>query len=211
MGAPAKFMFDMDFAAPQKAPEHTITEAEVADRIANAEARAYRAGFDAAATEARAESDRRIALAMEEINIAINSIAHGLNAVEARLEMEAVEVAVAIARRLCGQLIANEPMTEMMALVSDCLRHLTTTPHIVIRINDTIYDNAHERIERIAKQTGFQGRLVILAEPDVPNGDCKIEWADGGIVLDRGATEEKINELVSRYMAAREQAGALRH
>lgn len=211
MGAPAKFMFDMDFAAPEKAPERTITEKEVADLVANAEARAYRAGFDTASNEARAESDRRIALAMEEINISISNIAHGLNAVETRMEMEAVEVAVSIARKLCGQLIANEPMTELMAMVSDCLRHLTTTPHIVIRINDAIYDAAHDRIERVAKQTGFQGRLVILAEPDIPNGDCKIEWADGGIVLDRGATDAKINELVSRYMAARQQVGTLRY
>jgi flagellar assembly protein FliH len=73
----------------------------------------------------------------------------------------------------------------------------------VVRINDSLYEAAHERIERLAKQSGFAGRLVILAEPEIANGDCRIEWADGGVVLERAAIEAKINELVGRYMASR--------
>jgi flagellar assembly protein FliH len=91
--------------------------------------------------------------------------------------------------------------------VHDCFRHLVSTPHLVVRINDQLYDAARERIEAMAKQSGFQGRLVILAEPDIATGDCKIEWADGGVVLERAAIEAKINELVGRYMASRNQAG----
>ncbi len=49
---------------------------------------------------------------------------------------------------------------------------------------------------------------MILAEPEIDSGDCKIEWADGGVMLERTATEAKINELVGRYMASRDQAGA---
>ena len=48
---------------------------------------------------------------------------------------------------------------------------------------------------------------MILAEPDIATGDCRIEWADGGVVLERAAIEAKINELVGRYMASRDQAG----
>jgi flagellar assembly protein FliH len=59
----------------------------------------------------------------------------------------------------------------------------------------------------MAKQSGFEGRLVILAEPEIDSGDRKIEWADGGVVLERAAIEAKINELVGRYMASRDQAG----
>jgi flagellar assembly protein FliH len=32
------------------------------------------------------------------------------------------------------------------------------------------------------------------------------EWADGGVVLERAAIDAKINELVGRYIAARDQA-----
>ena len=90
--------------------------------------------------------------------------------------------------------------------MSDCFSQRVSTPHLVVRINDSLYEAAHERIERLAKQSGFEGRLVILAEPDIETGDCRIEWADGGVVLERAAIEAKINEFVGRYIASRNQA-----
>jgi flagellar assembly protein FliH len=207
MGAPAKFLFDQDFSVPDKARERAVSTKEIAEQIAAAEARGYRAGFDAAQREAKMESDRRSALALEEIGIAVQTIASRFSGIEARMETEAVDVAVSVARKLCSQLIAGEPLAEVAALVSDCFRHLVSTPHLVVRINDQLYEAARERIEAMAKQSGFQGRLVILAEPEIQTGDCRIEWADGGVVLERAAIETKINELVGRYMASRNQAG----
>jgi flagellar assembly protein FliH len=203
MAAPAKYMFDMDFAAPDKTREKAPTAADIAQKVANAEAKAYRDGFDAAQREAKVESDRRAALALEEIGIAIKGIAQRFAGIENRMETEAVDVAVAVARKLCSELIAAEPLAEITGMVSDCFSHLVSTPHLVVRISDSLYEEARERIEKLAKQSGFEGRLVILAEPSIATGDCKIEWADGGVVLERAAIETKINELVGRYMASR--------
>jgi flagellar assembly protein FliH len=211
MAAPAKFLFDMDFSAPDKSRERPATPSEIAQKIASAEARAYRDGFDAGQREAKAESDRRAALALEEIAIGIQGIAGRFSGVEVRMETEAVDVAVAVARKLCSELIAGEPLGEITRLVSDCFSHLVSTPHLVVRINDSLYETAHERIARLAKQSGFEGRLVILAEPDIETGDCRIEWADGGVVLERAAIEAKIDELVGRYIASRNQAETSGH
>ncbi|MBR2118690.1 MAG: FliH/SctL family protein [Pseudomonadota bacterium] len=211
MGAPAKFLFDLDFAAPDVAKERAATAIEVAQQIADAEARAYRAGYEAARHEAKAESDRRAALALEEIGISIRAIAGRFATIEERMETEAVDVALSVARKLCAEMIAAEPLTEVMALVSDCFRHLTSTPHIVVRINDALYDAARAQIEQLAKRNGFEGKLVILVEPDIATGDCKIEWADGGVTLDRATIEAKISELVGRYLASRNQAGIPGH
>jgi len=207
MAAPAKFLFDMDFGAPDKTREKAATAAEIAQKVASAEARAYRDGFEAAQREAKAESDRRAALALEEIGLAIKGIASRFSGIEARMETEAVDVAVAVARKLCSELIAREPLVEITGLVSDCFSHLVATPHLVVRINDQLYEAARQQIERQATQSGFEGRLVILAEPQIATGDCRIEWADGGVVREREAIEAKINELVGRYLASRNQAG----
>ncbi len=203
MAAPAKFLFDTDFSAPDRSRERAATAAEVAQKVAAAEARAYRDGFDAGQREAKAESDRRGALALEEIKIAMQAIASRYAGIETRMETEAVDVAVAVARKLCSALIAAEPLGEITGLVADCFSHLVATPHLVVRINDQLYDAAHQRIEHLAKASGFQGRLVVLAEPEIATGDCRIEWADGGVVLERAAIEAKIEELVGRYVASR--------
>ena len=202
MAAPAKFMFDIDFSAPDRSREKA-SPAEVAQKVAAAEAKAYRDGFDAGQREAKAESDRRIALALEEIKLTMQGIGARLGDVESRMETEAVDVAVAVARKLCSELIAVEPLGELSGLVSECFSHLVSTPHLVVRVNDQLYEAARERIERLAKPSGFQGRLVILAEPQIASGDCRIEWADGGVVLERAAIDAKIDELVGRYIASR--------
>jgi flagellar assembly protein FliH len=207
MGAPAKFLFDTDFSVPHKSRERAPTALEIAQQIATAEAKAYQNGFDAAQREAKVQSDRRMALAIEDIAAGIKEIAGRFAGVEARMETEAVDVAVAVARKLCSELIAAEPLAEITALVCDSFRHLVSAPHLVVRINDRLYDAARDQIERMARQNGFAGQLVILAEPDIETGDCRIEWADGGIVLERTAIDAKINELVRGYITSRKSNG----
>ena len=206
MAAPAKFLFDLDFSEPDKSRERPATQAEIAQKIASAEARAYRDGYDAGQREAKAESDRRVALALEEIGTGIKAIEARFCGIETRMETEAVDVAVAVARKLCSELLMREPLGEITGLVSNCFSHLVSTPHLVVRVNDSLYEIARDHVERLAKQSGFDGRIVILAEPEIESGDCRIEWADGGVVLERAAIEAKINELVGRYMASRNQA-----
>jgi flagellar assembly protein FliH len=206
MAAPAKFLFDLDFSEPDKSRERPATQAEIAQKIASAEARAYRDGYEAGQREAKAESDRRVALALEQIGTGIKAIEARFCGIETRMETEAVDVAVAVARKLCSELLLREPLGEITGLVSNCFSHLVSTPHLVVRVNDSLYDTARDHVERLAKQSGFDGRIVILAEPEIETGDCRIEWADGGVVLERAAIEAKIDELVRRYIASRNQA-----
>jgi flagellar assembly protein FliH len=205
MTQPAKFLFDNDFATGGDRRD-ALTPANVAARVAEAEQQGYRNGFANGQAEATAETNRRLAIALERISGAIATIAGGLGQIEARMETEAVEVAIATARQLCAQLLQREPLAEISALMIDCFRHLVATPHIAIRINDALYEQAKTHIEDLGRRHGFEGRLVILADPDIELGDCKIEWADGGVTRDRAVTDAKITELVNRYMTAR--AGA---
>jgi flagellar assembly protein FliH len=206
MGAPAKFLFDQDFSSNGRGD--STNAAEVARRLAEAEARGARTGYAAGQADAAAETVRRNAIAMEDIARMLGGIAGHLGAAEARIETQAVEIALAVARKLCTELTSREPLAELTALVADCLRHLVSTPHLVVRVNDALYDEARIRVEELARHSGFEGRLVILSDPDIAHGDCKLEWADGGIASDTAATEGKIAELVGRYMAARDTAEA---
>ncbi len=204
MGAPAKFLFDHDFSSASRGDN--ASAAEVVRKLAEAEARGARTGYAAGQADAAAETVRRNAMAMEDIARMLGGIAANLGEAEARIEAQAVDIAVAVARKLCTELTSREPLAELTALVEDCLRHLVSTPHLVVRINDSLYDDARARIEGLARQSGFEGRLVILADPDIAHGDCKLEWADGGVNSDRAATETKIAELVSRYIGERSDA-----
>jgi flagellar assembly protein FliH len=200
MKSAAKFLFDEDFATGEKP---TITIAEHDRRRKDAEAVAYRNGFAAAQAQAHAEASQRIAAALTKIGETMERLSRGLHGVESRLELEAVEVAVAVARKLAPQLLASQPFKEIEALATDCFRQLVSTPMITVRVPEDIYSSAKDKLEDLAQSRGFEGRLNVLAESGFAPGDCRIEWSDGGISRDVAATEAAINEVVSRYVAAR--------
>lgn len=196
----AKYLFDEDFATGEK-PTITLIEAE--RRRADAESQAYRKGFAAGQAQAQGEASQRIASALTAIADGLGRINQALAGIEARLETEAVEVAVAVAGKLAPELIAREPFVEISALATDCFRHLVTTPHIVVRIGADIYETAKAKLEEIARARGFEGRLVVISDEAMRPGDCRIEWAEGGVVRDEAATLATINDVVGRYVAAR--------
>jgi flagellar assembly protein FliH len=204
MGAATKFLFGVDFTATDGKPERlTITLAEHALKLAEAETLARRRGYEDARTDAGIEAERRTAMALEAIAASLAEASTTLKAIEARLECEAVDVAVAVARKLAPALVAGEPFAEISALASSCFRELIAAPHVAVRVNDELYAAIREKLEAIARGHGFEGRLVVLAEAEVAPGDCRIEWADGGINRDSAAADAAIGEAVARYVSAR--------
>ena len=202
MGAPAKFLFDVDFAAG-KEREATVTLAEHATKLAEAEAAAQRRGYAEAQSDAAVETGRRIAATLERITVSLAEATKALAAIEARLECEAVEVAVAVARKLAPTLIEREPFAEISALASSCFRELVAAPHLVVRVNDSLYAAAREKLDDVARAQGFEGKLVVLGEPSVGVGDCRIEWADGGVNREASVADGAVGEAVARYISAR--------
>jgi flagellar assembly protein FliH len=200
MAATAKFTFNEDFSGGGK-PTISVVEAE--RRRADAEAQAHRKGFAAGHAQAQSEAAQRSADALATISGSMARLEGVLSGIEQRLEIEAVKVAVAVASKLAPELIAREPLAELSALATECLHQLVSTPHLAVHIADDIFAPTKERLDDIARSRGFEGRLTVQADPEMTAGDCRIEWADGGVKRDLAATQSAIDELVGRYTAAR--------
>jgi len=205
MKATAKYLFDEDFASREKP---TITMVEHERRRADAESQAYRQGFNAGEQQAHQEATKRMADALSVIADGLGRLDSALTAIETRLETEAVEVAVAVAAKLAPALIAREPFAEIAALATECFHHLVSTPLVTVRIAADIHETAKGQIEEIARSNGFDGRLAVMSDESLAPGDCRIEWADGGIIRESTATASAIDETVARYIAARNMPAA---
>jgi flagellar assembly protein FliH len=197
MKATANYLFEDDFATGEK-PTISVIEAE--RRRADAESVAYRKRFAAGEEKARNEIAQKLAAA-------VTLVADGMGRVEkrARFESEAVEVAVAVAigSKFAPELIARQPFVEIAALATECVRHLTRTPHVAVRVTPELYEGAKYKLEEIATAGGFEGRLLVLSEVDLTPGDCRVERTEGGINRDRSAVEPTINVCVTRYLGAK--------
>jgi flagellar assembly protein FliH len=207
MTATAKFLFDVDFGGG--GPKPTMSLADHAAQIVEAEKVAYRKGYAAAEARAATEAKQSLAAAMAVATTGLEKLGKQMSALEARLEAEAVQVAVAAAGKLASALMAAEPQAEITALAKECFSHLIGAPHVAIRVNDALYQEASKTLAAIAREKGFEGRLVVLADPNIAPGDCRIEWADGGVVRDGQATETAIGQLVARYLGARQSSFVL--
>jgi flagellar assembly protein FliH len=204
--AKAKFMFDLDLAPGAAAAERPIPAAEHVRKLAEAESQGFRDGFAAAEKEAIAAAERRTATAFEQIGDALDRIARGLATIERRIETEAIELAVAVARKLAPELVLREPFAEIAALANECFKQLAACPHVVVRVNDALHERARKELTEIARRCGFDGRVVVLAEPEIGLGDCRIEWADGGVTRNQAKTDIAIGNAVGRYLGARPSA-----
>jgi len=205
MKATAKYLFDEDFAAGAKP---TISLVEHERRRADAESQAHRQGFTAGQEQAHQEAAQRMADALSVIADGLGRLDSALAAIETRLETEAVEVAVAVAAKLSPALIAREPFAEISALATECFHHLVSTPLVTVRVAPDVHEAAKEKIEEIARSNGFDGRLAVISDERLAPGDCRVEWADGGIIRDNTTTASAIDEMVARYIAARNMPAA---
>ncbi|AVO47651.1 FliH/SctL family protein [Phreatobacter cathodiphilus] len=203
MAAPVKYLFETEFGQEAKrAAEPRITLAEHQQLVAQARQEGHAAGFAAGEAKAMAAIERQRALALGQLGDRLAGAAAALSGLEGRLEAEAIDIAVAVARKLSDALVAREPLDAVRDLVADCFANLRSAPHLVVRVNDDLLEDARTELTKLAAERGFDGRLVIMAEPAIALGDCRIEWSSGGIMLDREETARRIAEAVGRYIAS---------
>ena len=112
----------------------------------------------------------------------------------------ATDLAFVSAQTLAAELIAREPTAELELIFSECISQVKEAPHLVIRVPPTDLGALRELLEKIAEKNGYEGKLVLLAENEMREGDCQIEWADGGITRNRDELELNISTLIAnRY------------
>lgn len=201
MGTPLKFNFDTGFAMPgagknEEPEEITFTQSE----LDQAKEKAYQDGHAAALAEALSLTENRISGELQIIIDHLENINSDFDARINQIRAEAGKLALQIASKLSPALIARSPLAETQSLLDECLSHLSATPHIVIRINESLVDPLRERVDGYIAERGFDGKIMILGEPDIPRGDCKIEWADGGIERDQATLEKTISNAVERHL-----------
>lgn len=112
-------------------------------------------------------------------------------------------VALEIATALVPALIAREPLAEIEQLFGACVEHLKAEPRIVIRVEDQLIETLKDKIDGIAHQAGYPGRIVLLGEPEFLPAQCQIEWSDGGVNHRSPEQQGVIKKILADYVAGK--------
>lgn len=182
------FLFETDFRRPQPSRE-SVRAAEVADEAA---AQAHARGVQEGRAQAEAQAQGRLSDAMTRLSLAAAGLIAQADARDAEREDQAVEVAVLLARKIAGDALDARPLAAIGEAARAALHHLRGVPHLVVRVHDGLVEDAEGLMKRLARERGYEGRLVVLGDPDMASGDARIEWADGGIVRERARIEAAV-------------------
>uniref|UniRef100_UPI001E53278C FliH/SctL family protein n=1 Tax=Methylobacterium sp. Leaf118 TaxID=2876562 RepID=UPI001E53278C len=131
------------------------------------------------------------------VGLAAAGLIHQSDARDAEREAQALAFATALAKRIAGEALDARPLAAVEEAARAALRHLRGVPHLVLRLNEGLVEEAETLMRRLAREHGFEGRLVVLGEPDMPPGDARLEWADGGVVRERARIEAAVAQALT--------------
>lgn len=195
-----KFLFDVSFDdnAPIDEPPPPPPIVLTPDELEAIKAAMYQQGqHDEMARAAAAEQSREASQ--------LDHIAAELQALGARMEKltghqrEIIVTAVkAIAQNMLPVYLSKHGYDEMERLVVQCLTELKDEPRLVIRVCEAQLDQSIKQFEKLAAQTAFHGKLIILGDAQLSANDIRVEWADGGLERTMPTLWTEIEQIMSR-------------
>ena len=199
--APQKFVFDLDLGqANQKTT--VIGETELAELLKQAENRGYEKGVRDGENSAANKAAAALSSAAQNLANSTAQIAKSSDDLQSQALQHVTSLSVSVGKKLAANLIARAPLSEIKALISECLHSLENAPHLVIRCHPELA-NAVEDLTKSQMQTsGFTGRLVIMGDPDILLGDARMEWVDGGLIRDLSKMSDEIDTKVKAFIRA---------
>jgi flagellar assembly protein FliH len=194
----AKFTFDTEFRS----------EGDLVSNAARARQKKSYAQdeIDALCARARAEGAKAGQVrAQEAVAAATDELAQTLRTALAQshadielVRAEAATIAFAVAKKLSRAAIASAPASEVETALREAIHQAIGEPRIVLRASPAVVRELEPMAAAIAGDEGFDGRLVLSADPRQEVADCRIEWRGAGAEHVQDAIEGALAALIAR-------------
>ena len=180
-------------AAP---PPPTFSEEE----LSAARTAAYADGEAAGERAASARVEAKLAEALAQIPGRLTPLVDAQKRSDAAITEHAVRIAVTITRRLFPDLAKRRGLAEIEALIRDSLADMIDEPRLVVRVADEHLDMVRARLDPMVQESGYEGSVVLLAEPGLGPADCRVDWADGGAERLSDRLWQDVDTAIARFL-----------
>ena len=193
-----KFTFDTEFQGEQDRPsdaargrqKQTLTLEEL-DRL---QAEAHAAGADNAQARATEAVERTLAA----LTIAVRAALDTSHAEIETVRDEAARLALAMAKKIAPAALTALPAGDVENALRQAMHQAIGEPRITLRAAPAVVEALEPRLTDIAHEEGYEGRLMIAADPAMTGADCRIEWRGGGAERSEAVIEEALTALITR-------------
>lgn len=204
MTGASRFLFGEDLSQPAQERRAADEVRRASDRAAleRAGQEGFARGVAAGRAEAEAETARRHAEAIERVAYGAADCLAAVDREAGAIEADAMMFFEALARQLAGRALADQPLSRIAEAATEAFRHLRGIPHLAVRVHESLVEEVDVTLRAMARDRGFEGRVIVIGSEEIARGDARLDWADGGVVADSQALRDAIATALA-------QAGAL--
>jgi flagellar assembly protein FliH len=202
MATQNKFTFDTEFLGAEDRPapaararqKQTLTTEE----LDNLQTLARLEGENNAQARGAEALERSIAA----LTISVRAALDQSHAEIEILRDDAARLALAMARKIAPAALAALPAGDIEIALRQAMHQAIGEPRVTLRAAPAVTEVLEPRLADIALEEGYEGRVMIAADPAMKAGDCRIEWRGGGAERSEQAIEEALSALIAHRFSA---------
>ncbi|MEA1942204.1 MAG: FliH/SctL family protein [Pseudomonadota bacterium] len=118
------------------------------------------------------------------------------------LRHEAAGLAVAAARKIAGEALSAYPLDTIEELAREAVQDLRSEPRLSVRCSAELVEALAERLEKTARDAGFEGAIMVRGDDGMTGADVRLEWGAGAVQRSAEEIETRLNDVVARWLAA---------
>jgi Flagellar biosynthesis/type III secretory pathway protein len=173
-------------------PPPTFSEAEIDAAREIAFAEGQREGRTTAERSTAARATAVLTAIAEQLRLATATSAQQ----QAAIVRDATALALAICRKLLPHTYRDAASEEITGLLSKVLPRISEQPQVFIRVAVELATTVSESVAKAVESAGFGGTVKVIGDESLAEGDCRIEWSQGGLVRDATTLLLEIESLI---------------
>lgn len=104
-------------------------------------------------------------------------------------------------KKFWPQILQTNALETLEKTLRETIANNPDETRMVLRVHDTLLDEVIKRLPQIKEQEAFNGKLIVIADETIHPGDCKIEWADGGLERLGNTLSQRLDDAMTRIIA----------
>lgn len=178
-GEMKKFLFDThDFDTEKAEQEEAPVFSE--EQIALAKSQSYTQGRQDGLREALGNQEEKIAAALQQAVARLDALTAAEDRREAEKLVDATKLAMRVAHKLLPQFARTHALAEIEGVILQSLEARREEARIAVSVPTAHLGALKDKIDTLALEKGFAGKVILLADDALAPTDCRVEWADGG-------------------------------
>ncbi|MGE4312937.1 MAG: hypothetical protein AB7E85_01535 [Pseudobdellovibrionaceae bacterium] len=197
------FLFDthiFDRPDPEPTPDDYEAPPPVfsEEELAQAKAQTYKQGKQDGFRESEEGFTQQIHSACGVIKAKLDTLLLNETVRGRHYQEESIALVKAVLEKAYPSMTSRGGLDEVMRAVKDAIEEARADAKLEVTVNTEL----HAPLETyIASHPGHEGRIVLIADPEMVYGDCAIKWDQGGMVRDMAAFQKTLAKQLDQALA----------